>query len=72
MNHITDPVTEAGLKGAYDNERWGPPRLNERYSRVRNREQYRRNLEESNIGKDVNPALGRRFHKVYKEVKKDN
>ena len=54
---------------SYDREHWGPPHLHERYSRVANKAQYDKNLEESNIGKDVNPMLARRFHKSYGVIK---
>jgi len=68
---MVDKIEEIGMRGGFDNERWGLPTKNERYSRVKDREKYIHNLEESNIGKDVNPALARKFHKVYTDVKKD-
>ena len=55
----------------YENERWHcvPHHKHERYSRVQNKTQFDKNLEESNIGKNVNPMLGRRFHKNYGVIK---
>ena len=64
MNTIS-PVEDAAYSASLENEHWGNPTLNERYSRVKDRVNYRKRIEEMNIGKDVNPRLARRFHKVY-------
>ncbi|MFC1453621.1 hypothetical protein ACFLQL_00390 [Verrucomicrobiota bacterium] len=55
----------------YENESYKctPEHRHERYSRVENKDQFDKNLEESNIAKDVNPMKGRRFHKVYPDAK---
>ena len=65
------PVEDAAYSHSLEREHWGNPNKCKRYIRVEAREQYRKNLEESNIGRDVNPALGRKWHKVYSYVKKD-
>ena len=56
----------------YENERYRctPDHKAERYSRVKDKPLFDKNFDESNLGKDVNPMLGRKFHKVYKEDKK--
>lgn len=49
----------------YEREHWGPPTKHERYSRVKNRDQFDANFEQSELGKEVSPCKARRFHKNY-------
>lgn len=44
-----------------------PTHKHERYSRVADRRKYETNFTNSNIGKHVNPMLGRKFHKTYSD-----
>lgn len=58
-------MDELQLSSSYEREHWGPPKKHKRYQRVEDREKYRKNFAASNIGKDVDPTKGRRFHKNY-------
>lgn len=62
----TEDTDAIGLAGGYDNERWGLPIKSNRYDRVGNRKKFSKNFEDANLGRDVNPAKGRRFHIVIK------
>ena len=52
----------------HENEKWSctPTHKHERYSRVKDKTKFDKNYDESNLGKDINPKLARKFHKVYK------
>lgn len=60
---MTDELAQSA---AFEREHWGPPIKNNRYDRVGNRDQFLKNFEESNLGKAVNPAKGRKYRIVYR------
>lgn len=58
-------MDELAMAKSYEKEKWGPPSKHERYSRIKNKDQFDYNFDSSELGKDVDPKKARRFHKNY-------